>query len=1035
MFDLFHRNPRLLVLTLLLIFAAGFSSLGILPRTEDPRIIPRFATVYSRYPGASAEQVESLVTEKIEEELRTFEEIKSVESTSQTGIAVIQLELRDEITKVDEVWSRIRDKLSDVTPLLPAQASPPEFEDDELATAYTFIAGLVWQLEGPANQAVLKRFGEALEDRFLALSGTEHTHFYGDADEEIHVGVSVEQLSALGMTVAEVSSAIRNSDSKVPAGVLRSSESDLLIEVEGEPTSLDAVRRIPIRYGHDGKVVRVQDIATVEKGAREPMSDLALVNGKPAVVVAARMAPGRRVDQWSQAARDMIHEFEADLPGGITVERIFDQSGYVKTRFDGLIKNLLLGTLAVLIVSFLMMGWKSALLVGAALPLTSLMVLAGMRFLGVPLHQMSVTGLIIALGMMIDNAIIMVDEVRARLNKGNSAGRAIYGSVRYLAIPLLGSTLTTVLAFMPLVLMPGPAGEFVGSIAVTVILALLSSLFLALTITPTLVGWVSRKGEKSGAQSWWRSGISIPQLNRFYRWSLERSQAFPLLGILIALLLPALGFWKGSELKEQFFPPAERDQFQVQMELPRQTSLEETRTVVLEARELMRSHPAVKDVQWFAGTSAPAFYYNMLTGQDNAPYFAQAMVQLHQSEGSTEVIREIQNQLDESFPFAQSIALQLEQGPPFPAPIELRVYGPDLDRLHAFGDELRAELAQVPNVTHTRLSLRHGQPKLLFKVNEEDARLAGLENVDLARRLNDALEGVAGGSMLEETEELPIRVRLAGIHRDAVQAISSIDLALQNSQGEWVPLASVGEFDLVPEWSSITRRNGLRLATVQGFIHAGILPAEALRGFQKRLDAMGLELPRGYFMEFGGEAAERDEAVGNLMAAVGILVVLMAATLVLSFRSFRLAGMIAIVAFLSMGLGLAALWVFDFPFGFMAIVGTMGLIGVAINDSIVVLAAFREDPAARAGEKKAIVNVVMHSTRHVLTTTVTTMAGFMPLILAGGMFWPPLAVAIAFGVLGATMLALFFVPSAYALLVRLRQAEVQTVALPIPAVN
>ena len=385
---------------------------------------------------------------------------------------------------------------------------------------------------------------------------------------------------------------------------------------------------------------------------------------------------------------------------------------------------------------------------------------------------------------------------------------------------------------------------------------------------------------------------------------------------------------------------------------------------------------------------------------------------------------------------------ELEQGPPFDAPIELRLYGPNVDRLAEIGDEARAVLSAVPDVVHTDADLTETLPKLRFQIDEQEARLAGLDHVSVARQLDTTLEGALGGSLLEATEELPIRVRLADSGRGNLAQITSLDLLPTNADSsnsrQLVPISALGEVDLVPERAVIARRNGRRVNVVRGYITAGVLPGKVLADYRQRL-ATDLELPVGYEMEFGGEFAERKAAVSSLSASLGVLVVFMAATLVLSFGSFRLAGMIAVVAALSGGLGLGSLWLFGHPFGFMAIIGTMGLIGVAINDSIVVLAALREDPLARAGDRAAVRDVVIRSSRHVFATTLTTIAGFLPLILEGGGFWPPLAIAIAGGVVGATLLALVFVPSSYLIVNQLgqtvEQAETRPLLQPVDAAN
>lgn len=1025
MSNLFYRNPRLLLLALALIAVSGLSALRVLPRAEDPELLPRNATVLTRFPGASAERVEALVTEKIEEELEEVEELKLVESTSRTGVSVLSLELLDEVRDVDEVWSRVRDRLADVQPLLPRGAAAPELEEFDVR-AYSLIVGLAWTGAGPPNRAVLQRHAEELSDLLLAVPGTDKTERFGELDEEILVAVDAAELASLGLTPAELARLVAESDAKVAAGTVRGRANDLLIEVEGELDALAQLDRVPVQTARDGSVVRLGDVARIERTAREPASEAALLGGRPGIAVGALLRPGWRVDRWIEDALAAVEEYRAELPRGLAAEVLFDQSTYTEERLDGLLQNLFTGALLVMLVVLFTMGWRSALLVGAALPLAVLMVFAGMALLGIPMHQMSVTGLIIALGLLIDNAIVTVDEVRHRLDAGDRPAGAIAGAARRLAVPLLGSTLTTVLAFLPIVLMPGSAGEFVGTMAVSVILALISSLFLSLTVVPALTGFAERLRFGGGGPRWLRSGLGSRRLAGLYGRGLEALYARPLAAVLLLALVPAAGFFAGSRLDEQFFPPADRDQFQLELRLAQQASLDETLAVAREAGALLAEHPAVSAVHWFAGTGAPKFYYNLLLVEE-APYYAQALVQLRSAEGAPAAIRELQRALDEAFPGAWFLARQLEQGPPFDAPLELHVSGPDLDVLRALGDELRAELASVPGVIHTRSTLADGRPKLLLRSDEIETRRAGLSRSELARRLEATLEGALGGSLLEETAELPVRVRVDGADRSDLERVASLELAPTPGTGSasdsgargWTPLESLGRLELVPELASIPHRHGRRTNTVMGYLEAGRLPAPALAAARARLAGGGFTLPPGYALEIGGESAERDRAVGNLMASVGVLLVLMVATLVLSFQSFRLAAVIGAVGFLSVGLSLGALAVAGYPFGFMAIVGTMGLIGVAINDSIVVLSALRADPRARAGDREAVRAVVLRSTRHVVSTTITTAAGFTPLILAGGEFWPPVAVAIAGGVSGATLLALGFVPAAFLLTRRL----------------
>ncbi|HSR49555.1 MAG TPA: efflux RND transporter permease subunit [Acidobacteriota bacterium] len=1046
MWNYYYRSPRLLVLTVFLIVVAGLSAVHVLPRKEDPSLTQRFAIVFTRYPGAGAEQVESQVTEKVEEALQEIEEVKTLFSQSRNGISVVNIELKDDVYQVEPVWSRARDKLADVVPRLPSQASEPELDDEKTTVeAYSMIVALTWTAQSDLSLGILKRYAEILEDRFIALPGTRQTQLFGAPEEEILVQVDADQLASMGLTAAELSEIIARQDAKAPAGRMRSEQGDLLIEVEGEFNSLQRIESLPVRRAADGRLVRLGHIAEVRRGIQDPPQEISLIAGQRGITVSARVEPDYRIDLWAADARAMLEDFQGDLPRGIQATAIFDQSGYVRQRLAGLALNLFLaGGLVILVVCF-MMGWRAALVVGTALPLVCMMVLAGLRFLGVPLHQMSVTGLVIALGLLIDNAIIVVDEIRARLRRGFRPSQAVARSVRHLSVPLLGSTLTTVLAFTPLIIMPGPAGEFVGSIGLSVILALVSSLLVSLTVVAAFGGRIFRskaKGDseylQTGRGPFWKAGFENPRLTSGYRTLLLHVFRAPWKGIVLALLLPLLGLWKFSDLQEEFFPAADRKEFEIQMRMPFQSSIGQTARTAQRMRDRILEHPRVEQVHWFVGSSAPKFYYNMLSGRDQTPSFAQALVELDSAGGGGQVVRTLQERLSRSFPQAEIIVRPFGQGPPVRAPIELRLYGPDLDRLYELGEQFRRELVRDARVTVARTTLETGTPQLWLSLDEEQVRLAGLDSVGIAQQLQTTLEGSTGGSLIEGTEELPVRVRVSDPARGQVERIASLEMlpggpssssatavgtapgrALSRSAAPprpRVPVSALGEMRIVPQQAAIDRRQNRRVNTVQGWVDAGVLPSQVLQPFQERIRTMLDGLPEGYSYEYGGETRERNQAVHKLMASAGVLLVMLIATLVLSFNSFRLAAAIMAVAASSVGLALLSLWVFGYPFGFMAIVGSMGLVGVAVNDSIVVLAALRASSVSSRQDVEETAETVMRSSRHVLTTTLTTMAGFLPLIIAGGRFWPPLAMAIAGGILGATLLALFFIPSAYLLL-------------------
>jgi multidrug efflux pump subunit AcrB len=1029
---LFFRKPRLVILALLVILSAGLSSLVSIGRQEDPTITNLFATITTVFPGADPARVEALVTAKIETELRTIPEIAEVSSTSATGISVVSVELIETITpeRIEQIWSQVRDAVADAQRVFPAGALEPEFSSDG-AGGYAAIFALTMPEGFSLTRAA--REAEALADRLRQVPGTSLVDLHGLPEEEVLVTLNPDRIAALGLTADAVSAAIRAADAKVQAGRLRSDDADLVLGITGEITSLDRLRAVVLREDAAGRVTLLGDVAQITRGPRHPLAEAALYQGQPAILVSARLGEGLQVDRWMTHVREDVAAQAMGLPWGLAIETVFDQSGYTADRLADVGMNMIVGVVLVVIVLFVTLGWRSALIVAMVLPVVTFASLATLNALAVPIHQMSVTGLIVALGLLVDAAIVMADEVGQRLRRGQARLEAVAGSVRRLTMPLAASTITTILSFLPLLLLPGPAGDFVGSIAAAVIVMLVWSFVVAIVITPALAGHWLRQGDGAPA----REGLVM----RAFRAALALSMANPLRSVALSLVLPLLGFLALPTLTPQFFPGVDRDQFHIEVDLPPGTGIAETMRIVREIDRVLAAEAEIRDVAWVLGRSAPAFYYNMVGDRDQAPAFAQALIRTDSPAATGRLLAALQASLPPRFVEARFVIRGLTQGPPVNAPLELRLVGQDIDGLRRAGDDLRARLATVSSVVAVRTGIAGGAPKLTLQIDEARARLLGLDLGQIARQMESGLEGVTGGSLLEGTEELPVRVRLgAGLRGDPV-AIGDMPIlppgAMQMSaagQFPAVPLSTLGTLRLEVSESTITRRNGERVNDVQAFLMPGVLPAVALTEAMALLKADGYAPPQGIRMETGGDSADRDSTVQALVAPLGLIITLSIAVVVITFNSFRLTLVAFAVAGMSAGLSILALAVFSYPFGINAIIGVIGSIGVSINAALIVLSALQEDARASAGDRAAMVDVVADSARHITSTTVTTVGGFLPLILGGGGFWPPFAMAIAGGVALSVILAFAFTPQMFALtLPRHRAAAGGTVASGAPA--
>ncbi|MDR9830671.1 efflux RND transporter permease subunit [Vibrio sp. FNV 38] len=1007
------RNTRLLVLLTALLIVSGLSALQSLPRAEDPVITNRNAAITTHFPGATPERVEALVTEKIETELRTLADIQLITSTSRAGISVVSIELLDNIKDSGPVWSRVRDKLSDVRPKLPQGVSEP-FLDSDHSYAFTYITAITWQGEKSPNLLLLNRYAKELAQQFRAMQGTEFVDEYGTVTEEILVSIDRGAVASLGASAQSLSHAIGGADAKNSAGELVNDNNRFALEMSQSLNSLERVKQVPIALDDMGYIVHLEDIASVKRAYNTPPSQIALVDGEPAVIVAARMQANIRVDKWTPRAQELVARFEADLPRHLTVDVLFEQDGYTQSRLSELTTSLIIGFCLILAVLLVTLGLRSAWIVALSLPLTAMLTLTMMKATGIPINQMSVTGLIVALGIMVDNAIVMVDTIQSNRAQGQQRIAAAFQAIKHLWIPLLGSTLTTVLSFAPIFLMPGPAGEFVGAIAITVSFSLVGSYLIAHCL---VAGFAARfLPEVSTTTRWYHHGIQLPNLARRFATTIRLAVHNPIKSVLVVCVIPAIGFWGAGQLTEQFFPPSDRNMFEVQVFLPPQASIYATEKTVEIVEQVIREESSIESVNWLLGTNFPSFYYNMLSNQRGAPYFAQAMVKVTHFSDANRYIPELQRKLDSVVPNAQVLVRKLEQGPPFNAPLEIRVYGHNLDGLKQIGEGIRLIMAETPNVTQTRSTLQPGVPKIWLDVNEQSSLLSGMTLSQLATTLETTLVGQVQGSIIEGTESIPVRVKVAEEDRERLSQLAQLPLA--NSDGQKTrlfPLAALSEFKITPSRGSIVRRNGQRVNSIEGFVAAGVLPQTALNEFKTRVTSFVEQLPSGYYIEFGGESAERDESVANLMSSLSLVITLMILVVVLSFNSFLLSSIIFLVAGLAAGLGLLSVWIFSYPFGFTVIIGLLGVIGLAINAAIVILAELKSNQNAMAGNKEAITHSVMSCTRHITSTTITTIGGFLPLILAGGGFWPPFAIAIAGGTLLTTLISFYVVPALFTL--------------------
>tara|TARA_R110002049_G_scaffold2750_8_gene22127 strand:- start:31960 stop:35100 length:3141 start_codon:yes stop_codon:yes gene_type:complete len=1031
------EDPRLVILALALIGVSGVAGFSTRSSREDPKSQVRWGYVTTQLPGAEPLEVESLLSEPIERAVREAGSVRSVESSSLRGVSLVFIRLVDEIDDVTSTWAKIQDTLSEVTGELPPRATVPVLVDERRWSSHSRIIALYEKPRSSGESrssepGVLARWAKELDNRLSFVTGTRYTETFGVPSEEILVEIDEGVIASTMLTVAEVGDRIRARDSEGLDALSQSQGHTMPVSLSGDIENLDRLRDLVLRGDEQDRQLQLGDVATIHRGERQPLDESVFVGGHRAAVIATRMDDAYGIDLWTQRQRVVLEEFEQLLPDELAMTVLFSQKRYTDERASNLYESLGMGMMLVVVVVCLMMGWRAAIPICAALPLTLGVVFFLMIPFDIGLHQMSIAGLILALGMLIDNPIIIVDDIQRRLDGGTSAMEACQQSVRRLATPLLGSNVTTILGFAPILMLGGPTGEFMEQLGWSVIACLVGSLMLSLTIIPILAGWLLRPRVTDRLSDQIlattvqvkyvppRRGLLAGTYYRFLKFGLR----FPLLLVILSAAVPVIGFSVAPTLKEQFFPAAERDHFHFSVRLPTHASVVQTQQAAARAREIVLAHPEVESVAMFVGKSAPKVHYSMVALEDNRPNYAQGLVQLKTPAVTIDLIQRVQAALDQKLLEAQCIVTQLEQGPPAPAPIEFRIYGPSLERLAELGEQTQQLLMQVPGVIHTRTTLDAGGPLFGVDVNQSEAERAGLKDEVISRQIRDCLDGRVAANLSEEVEEIPIRVRLANNYANNPERVLSLPLITEVSLPgrdnvdsdrplpRIMPLGSVAEWSVDQQIFSIYRRNSSRCNIVNAYIQAGELPIAVEDDFKSLIDRSDFKMPPGYRYDFGGISFERDSAIGNLVLYSSIVVVLMIAVLVLTFGSFRLAGIIAGVAVLSVGLGLVSLWLFSYPIGIVSLIGIAGMMGLAVNDSIVIL----NECQVGAEERHPIEESVYGATRHVLTTSVTTVAGVLPLILRGGAFWPPMMIVIAGGIVGATVIALGFTPACFRLL-------------------
>jgi multidrug efflux pump subunit AcrB len=1016
---IFLDRPRILFLTLAFILLSGISSVFTLPIQENPELAERWATVTISYPGATPERIETQVVDNLENKLREIVEIdiEDLSSAITQGFSETIVELQQSVPPalIEEVWSKVQNKIDQIempdgaTMLLERSSGPP------ITVEYI----IDWKGEGNEPIIMMSRLAQQLQKKLSSVPGTEKTAIYGEAEEEIVVEVDSAKMSSLGLTYQEISLAIRSYDNKKPVGVVSDEYSEFLIRLKDNITSPQKIGEIPVKVINQSEIIRLQDIAEVSMQPANPIEDIFLYNGRRVISVSATGSFSQRVFEYVENVDDQVDDMRQTLPEEFQIERIYDESIYVSSKFGELIKSFSLASFFVLSLSFFFLGIRPGIIVTAILPFSVSLVLLGCRLIDLPLHQTSITGIIIALGLLIDNGIIVVEDYKYRRSIGLSIRESINQTLVHISTPLAAATATTVFAFMPIVTGEGSSIEFVGGMALTVIMSIISSLLLALIMVPVLMSYMERIPYFANInlhEEGYKNEKILKKYRKFLTWAFD----VPRRAILISISLPMLGFLLFGSIPKDFFPANDRDMFRIHIELPTNSSSTKTLERVQELRQqIIDSNLIELDRDyWFIGRWMPRVLMNIVGGgeKNGANNHAQAVLFAKDYYEMIDNLPELSKMLVAKNSDLIIFVDSFQSGPPVFSDIQYSIIGDDENVLRAIGSELELIINNAPDVSHTKSLAGYSNTNIEFEFDSSNISLSGKNTELLVNELYAENNGIIVSSMLDSNKEIPIRVK--GIRESSDIIGNTSFLSIPSNDGIDF-IGNYGEAKINKTTSYVTRRNSQRVNQVEGWIWTGTLPHKTEQYLEENLRKFESNLPPGYSIIVGGEAESRGQSQSQIYSSALIYILLITIGLVFALNSFRQTAIILSVAIFSIGLSFLGLKVGQQNYGFIGTVGALGLIGLSINDSIIVLSHIKEKANQISMTKADLIEVVIRSTRHIITTSLTTLGGFLPLIFAN-IFFRPLAWGMSIGVLGATMTALLYIPAMFILLKRIK---------------
>ena len=1016
------QKNRITAALLFVVLVGGVSAYLDMPRAEDPGFTIRTALVLTYFPGAGPERVELLVTDKLEKAIREIPELDFVSSQSTTGVSLVFANIQSRYKDMRPIWDDLRRKVEATIAELPDGIIGPTVNDD-----FGDVFGTIVTLTGEGySYAELKTVADEVRDELLRIDEVAKVDIHGAQEEHIFVEYNNARLAEVALSPYQLRSLLGSRNIIIPGGEITVGPERIILEPSGNFESVDDLRRSLIALPGGTDVIHLEDIAVVERGYVDPPRTKARSSGVSGLALAVSMRDGGNIIELGKQFLPVYERLKASYPIGIEFDLVTYHPEVVDRKISDFLRSLYLAIAVVVIVMVVTLGFQTGIVVSTLIPTTIVATFLVMSFFDIGLHQMSLAALIIALGMLVDNAIVMSESIMVRLAEGKTRLDAVVESAAELRVPLLTASLTTSAAFLPFFLAESDVGEYVGSIFVVVTIALLCSWVLSLTMIPALCYrflQVKKQAQPEGFDTPWY---------RRYRIALVWVLKHRAIGVGSTIGLFVFAMFAFGFVPNIFFPPSDRPLVSAEIQLPVGTSIEHTEEVAIVLESFIRDSLLVGEerpdgvTSWgtFIGEGAPQYSLVYAREQDR-PEYAYMLLNLTSYKLIGDVISRLERFAQATLPDALTKFAAPPLGPPVKAAIEVRVSGREPDVLFALVEQVREKLISIPGTRNIDDDWGRRTKKLLININEPRAQRAGVTNRDIAVSLQTAFSGFLTTQYREGDKIIPVTLRSVEADRGDLGKIEGLNVYSQ-ATGSTVPLRQVADVEVTWQPSKILRRDRLKTVTIKADVSPGVTAFEVNAELVPWLQEQSAQWDLGYRYEIGGEAEESRESQESINAKMPIMALIIVLLLVGQFNSFRR----PLIILLTIPLGLIGvvfgLLVARSYFGFMTMLGVFALAGIVINNAIVLLDRIRiEIDDHGLTPPRAVVEAAQRRLRPILLTTATTVGGLLPLWWFGGPMWSTMGIAIIFGLLFATVLTLGFVPVLYSLLFRVSFRDFQ----------